>query len=90
MAGARQRETAARLEAGGAEPRNLPTDGPGAVSETAGTSHGRSSTHARNPTERDRVSRQKTRSRPPSAESASGLAHPGRDPGALPVSFAAV
>jgi len=33
MAGARQHETAARLEAGGAEPRNLPTDCPSAVSE---------------------------------------------------------
>src|SRR5450759_1756344 len=46
MAGARQRETAARQEAGGAEPRNLPTDCPSAVSKTAGTSHGRTSTHA--------------------------------------------
>jgi catechol 2,3-dioxygenase-like lactoylglutathione lyase family enzyme len=50
MAGARQRETAARQEAGGAEPRNLPTDCPSAVSETAGTSHGRTSTHAHNST----------------------------------------
>jgi len=51
MAGARQRETAARQEAGGAEPRNLPTDCPSAVSETAGTSHGRTSTHAHNSTD---------------------------------------
>jgi hypothetical protein len=36
MAGARQRETAARQEAGGAEPRNLPTDCPSAVSENGG------------------------------------------------------
>lgn len=45
MAGARQREMAARQEAGGVEPRDLPTDRPSAVSETVGTSHGRTSTH---------------------------------------------
>src|SRR5688572_31621380 len=36
MAGARQRETAARQEAGGAEPRNVPTNCPSAVSENGG------------------------------------------------------
>ncbi|MDX6237448.1 MAG: hypothetical protein QOG10_2263 [Kribbellaceae bacterium] len=51
MEGAWQRETAARQEAGGAEPWNLPTDCPSAVSETAGTSHGRTSTHAQNSTD---------------------------------------
>jgi len=35
MAGARQHETATRQEAGGAEPRNLPTDRPSAVSDNA-------------------------------------------------------
>jgi hypothetical protein len=51
MAGARQREMAARQEVGGAEPRDLRTDRPCTVSETAGTSHGRTSTHARNCTD---------------------------------------
>jgi hypothetical protein len=51
MAGARQRETAARQEAGGAEPENLPSDCPSAVSETAGASHGHTSTHAHNSTD---------------------------------------
>jgi integrase len=51
MAGARQREMAARQEAGGAEPRDLLRTVPAPSAKTAGTSHGRTSTHARNCTD---------------------------------------
>jgi hypothetical protein len=50
MAGAGQREAAARQEAVGEEPWKLSTDCPSAVSETAGTSHGSTSAHAQNST----------------------------------------
>ena len=64
MAGARQHKMAARQEAGGAEPRNLPTDCPSAVSEN-GRDESRTHQHTYRQLYDERPGRPRTRKRPP-------------------------